>query len=57
MGDACFVFINAAPCSGKQGSDIEANRARLFAEQTAWVKKVYEEANCTWRIMWAPISS
>lgn len=57
VGDACFVFINADPYSGKQGADIEADRARFFAEQTAWARKVYEEADCTWRIMAAHVGT
>lgn len=51
IGDACFIFVNADPYSGEKGADIEADRAKFFAEQTAWAKKVYEEADCTWRIM------
>lgn len=51
IGDACFVFINADPYSGQEGADIEADRARFFEEQTAWAKEVYEQADCTWRIM------
>ena len=57
IGDACFVFINADPYSGKQGADIEADRAKFFTEQTAWAKKVYEEADCTWRIMAAHVGT
>jgi len=57
IGDACFVFINADPYSGKKGADIEADRAKFFAEQTAWAKKVYEEADCTWRIMAAHVGT
>lgn len=51
IGDACFVFVNTDPYSGKEGADIEADRARFFAEQTAWAKEIYEKADCTWRIM------
>ena len=51
IGDACFVFVNTAPYSGREGADIEADRARFFEEQTAWAKEVYEKADCTWRIM------
>ncbi len=57
VGDACFVFINADPYSGKQGANIEADRAKFFAEQTAWAKKVYEKADCTWRIMAAHVGT
>lgn len=57
IGDACFVFINADPYSGKEGADIEADRAKFFAEQTAWAKKVYEKADCTWRIMAAHVGT
>lgn len=57
VGDACFVFINADPYSGEKGADIEADRARFFAEQTAWARKVYEEADCTWRIMAAHVGT
>lgn len=57
IGDACFVFINADPYSGKQGADIEADRAKFFTAQTAWAKKVYEEADCTWRIMAAHVGT
>ncbi len=51
VGDACFVFVNTDPYSGETGADVEADRARFFAEQTAWAKEVYEKADCTWRIM------
>ena len=51
IGDACFVFVNTAPYSGREGADIEADRARSFEEQTVWAKEVYEKADCTWRIM------
>ncbi len=57
IGDASFVFINADPYSGKKGANIEADRAKFFAEQTAWAKKVYEEADCTWRIMAAHVGT
>ncbi len=57
VGDACIVFINADPYSGKKGADIEADRAKFFAEQTAWAKKVYEQADCTWRIMAAHVGT
>lgn len=57
IGDACFVFINADPYSGKKDANIEADRAKFFAEQTAWAKKVYEEADCTWRIMAAHVGT
>ena len=57
IGDACFVFINADPYSGKKGANIEADRAKFFAEQAAWAKKVYEEADCTWRIMAAHVGT
>ena len=57
VGDACFVFINADPYSGKQGANIEADQAKFFAEQTAWAKQVYEEADCTWRIMAAHVGT
>lgn len=51
VGDACIVFVNTDPYSGQTGANVEADRARFFAEQTAWAKKVYEQADCTWRIM------
>ncbi len=51
IGDACFVFLNADPYSGKEGADVDADRARFFVEQAAWAKDVYEKADCTWRIM------
>lgn len=57
VGDACFVFINADPYSGKAGANIEADRAKFFAEQAAWAEKVYEEADCTWRIMAAHVGT
>lgn len=57
IGDASFVFINADPYSGKKDANIEADRAKFFAEQTAWAKKVYEEADCTWRIMAAHVGT
>lgn len=57
IGDACFVFVNADPYSGEEGADIEADRARFFAEQTAWAKQVYEAADCTWRIMAAHVGT
>lgn len=57
IGDACLVFINADPYSGKEDADIEVDRAKFFAEQTAWAKKVYEEADCTWRIMAAHVGT
>lgn len=57
IGDACFVFVNADPYSGQKGADIEADRAKFFAEQTAWAKEVYEKADCTWRIMAAHVGT